>query len=234
MNANGKFDLWLVRISYLAQVGLFFLTTFTIYYTVIPIYQNASLQESIAKKEIEYKQLERKENELYVHLRSEYLKRISIVLITTCSPTNIFMRQPSREEIGKPHEQQMGELRAVFDSDVGKCLRETASKSSYLKELKINDQKKISSGIDNITHGINSLHNKYSDKLKDTSGLLQLGRTKASHSSELEKFLIAHGLDTDESKLQLEQIYIRAGAYSLVAEYGFKINDLISEQLLSE
>lgn len=60
MNVNGKFDLWLVRISYIAQVGLFFLTIFTIYFTVIPIYQNASLQESIAKKEIEYKQLERK------------------------------------------------------------------------------------------------------------------------------------------------------------------------------
>ena len=55
MNTNSKFDLWLVRISYIAQVGLFFLTTFTIYYTVIPIYQNASLQEAIAKKEVEYK-----------------------------------------------------------------------------------------------------------------------------------------------------------------------------------
>ncbi len=46
MNTNTKFDLWLIRVSYIAQVGLFFLTTFTIFYTVIPIYQNANLQES--------------------------------------------------------------------------------------------------------------------------------------------------------------------------------------------
>ncbi|KLQ31005.1 hypothetical protein U0102_15945 [Enterobacter hormaechei] len=234
MNVNSKFDLWLVRISYIAQVGLFFLTIFTIYFTVIPIYQNASLQESIAKKEIEYKQLERKENELYIHLRSEYLKRISVVLITTCSPTNILMRQPSRKEMDKPHKQKMDELKAVFDRDVGECLRETVSNSSYLKELKVNDQKKVSSSIDTITLGIKSLHDKYSDKLKDTSELLQLGRGKASHSSELERFLITHGLDTEKSKLQLEDNYIRAGAYSLVTEYGFKINDLISEKLLSE
>lgn len=234
MISSGKFDMWLIRFSYIAQVGLFFLTTFTIYYTVIPIYQNASLQEAIAKKEIEYKQLEKKENELYIHLRSEYFKRISVVLVTTCSPTNIMMRQPSREEMNKPHEQQMDELRGVFDRDVGKCLRETVSNSSYMKELKNNDQKKVSSDIENIIQDIKSLHDKYSDKLKDTSALLQLGRAKASHSSELDKFLIANGLDTEKSRLQLDQNYVRAGAYSLVVEYGFKINDLISEYLLSE
>ncbi|EDV7468408.1 hypothetical protein OHE91_05945, partial [Escherichia coli] len=75
MNTNTKFDLWLIRVSYIAQVGLFFLTTFTIFYTVIPIYQNANLQESIAKKEIEYKQLQDKEKTLYLKLRKEYSRK---------------------------------------------------------------------------------------------------------------------------------------------------------------
>ena len=50
------FDVWLPRLSHLSQFGLFLFTVATIYFTVIPLYQKALLEEAIAKKEIELKE----------------------------------------------------------------------------------------------------------------------------------------------------------------------------------
>ncbi|MDO8776376.1 MAG: hypothetical protein Q7K57_48225, partial [Burkholderiaceae bacterium] len=47
------FDIWLPRLSHLSQFGLFLFTVATIYFTVIPLYQKALLDEAIAKKEID-------------------------------------------------------------------------------------------------------------------------------------------------------------------------------------
>ncbi len=46
-------DKWLVRLSHLSQFGLLLFTVGTIYFTVIPLYQKALLEEAIAKREIE-------------------------------------------------------------------------------------------------------------------------------------------------------------------------------------
>ncbi|MDP9770460.1 hypothetical protein FJP64_07675 [Kosakonia cowanii] len=233
MNTNSKFDLWLVRISYIAQVGLFFLTTFTIYYTVIPIYQNASLQEAIAKKEVEYKELKNREAELYANLRVEYLKKISVSLIYDCSPTNVLMRQRSNKEMQKTHEEQIAELTAFFNKDIESCLMERAREIPYLKELRDVDKKKLLSNIGMISNDIKILHDKYEERLKDKDYLLKRGKEKSTHVAEVEKYLIANGLNSESSKVQLEQSYIRSGTYDVVVEYGFKINNIISEKIIS-
>ncbi len=49
-------DIWLPRLSHLSQFGLFLFTIATIYFTVIPLYQKALLDEAIAKKEIDLKE----------------------------------------------------------------------------------------------------------------------------------------------------------------------------------
>lgn len=46
-------DTWLDRLSHLSQFGLFLFTVGNIYFTVIPLYQKALLDEAIAKKEID-------------------------------------------------------------------------------------------------------------------------------------------------------------------------------------
>jgi hypothetical protein len=51
-----ELDTWLLRLSHVSQFGLFLFTIGTIYFTVIPLYQKALLEESIAKKEIELKE----------------------------------------------------------------------------------------------------------------------------------------------------------------------------------
>lgn len=48
-------DVWLPRLSLISQFGLFVFTVGTIYFTVIPLYQKALLEEAIAQKEVEYR-----------------------------------------------------------------------------------------------------------------------------------------------------------------------------------
>jgi hypothetical protein len=59
VNPNSReasLDKWLQRLSHLSQFGLFLFTIGTIYFTVIPLYQKAVLDEQIARREIELKQ----------------------------------------------------------------------------------------------------------------------------------------------------------------------------------
>src|SRR5690242_5684244 len=53
-------DTWLVRGSHIAQLGLFVLTLLALFYTVIPLYKTAALEEQIARKEAELSETQRK------------------------------------------------------------------------------------------------------------------------------------------------------------------------------
>lgn len=231
MNINNKFDLWLVRVSYIAQVGLFFLTTFTIFYTVVPIYQNANLQESIAKKEIEYKQLQEKESVLYSNIRKEYSRKFVIDAISQCSPTEILMRQPSEDDIKKPHEVRMNELSIVFDKDVAGCLENVFYDNSYIKELKDIDQQDILKKLKSLSFTITKLREKYEINYKDHSKLLSEGREKSTNLKRMETFLIETGNYTKDSKKDFDNSYVQSGAYDLVVKYGFEINDILFKTL---
>ena len=57
------------RSSYIAQVGLFVLTLWTLFYTVIPLYKTAALEEQIARRETELKATEQKLAEANAALR---------------------------------------------------------------------------------------------------------------------------------------------------------------------
>lgn len=47
-----KFDIWLGRLSHIAQIILVGVAVFGYFYTIRPIYQNQLLSEDIAKKEL--------------------------------------------------------------------------------------------------------------------------------------------------------------------------------------
>ncbi|WP_196207901.1 hypothetical protein [Citrobacter sp. Res13-Sevr-PEB04-36] len=231
MNTNNKFDLWLVRISYIAQVGLFFLTTFTIFYTVIPIYQNANLQESIAKKELEYEKLKEKQRILYLNLRREYSRKYVIDAISQCSPTEILMRQPSEDDIRKPHNVIMNEFKKHLDKDLSGCFEKVFYENHYVKELNDNDQQDILHKIKSLTPSITKLHEKYEANFKDNNSLLNAGKESSTSLKKTEEFLISTGNYSDGNKKDFENSYVESGAYDLVVKYGFEINNLFSNTI---
>ena len=52
-SSHSNLDVWLSRVSHFSQFGLFALTIGAFYFTVIPLYKTAALEESIARREAE-------------------------------------------------------------------------------------------------------------------------------------------------------------------------------------
>src|SRR5437016_4581751 len=69
LEPRSRIDLWLMRASHLGQAGLFILTLAALYYTVLPLYQKAVLEEAIARKEIELTHATAQVEKLYVTAR---------------------------------------------------------------------------------------------------------------------------------------------------------------------
>ncbi|MBA1245574.1 hypothetical protein [Pseudomonas japonica] len=51
--SESNIDLWLGRLSHISQFGFFALTIGALYFTVIPLYKTAALEEAIARREAE-------------------------------------------------------------------------------------------------------------------------------------------------------------------------------------
>ena len=83
--AISKIDIWLPRLSHIAQFGLFIFTVGTIYFTVIPLYQKALLDEAIAKKEVELKQVSIQLDTSYARVRTMVLKEFIFLTTVRCS-----------------------------------------------------------------------------------------------------------------------------------------------------
>lgn len=84
-DSMAKLDIWLPRLSHIAQFGLFIFTVGTIYFTVIPLYQKALLDEAIAKKEVELKQVSIQLETSYARVRTMVLKEFIFLTTVRCS-----------------------------------------------------------------------------------------------------------------------------------------------------
>lgn len=99
-----QLDLWLQRFSHIAQFGLFALTLWAIYFTVIPLYQKALLDEQIARKEIELKRLQVAYEAAYTTIRLNAVQRFVFRAGADCSglmtplPTVGGTRKTDKEE----------------------------------------------------------------------------------------------------------------------------------------
>lgn len=74
-----KFDIWLGRLSHIAQIILVGVAVFGYFYTIRPIYQNQLLSEDIAKKELELRKINK---ELDYNKNSLQIIKDSIKIIT--------------------------------------------------------------------------------------------------------------------------------------------------------
>ncbi len=117
-----KLDIFLNRTSHIVQIGLFSVTLFTVYYTVIPLYKNAQMEESLARKELELDKLNQATEDLYKKVRD---MEAGSLASTTIRCTNLLDEklEPSRK--------------VMLDIDIPTCLNKLISEHSYesLREL---------------------------------------------------------------------------------------------------
>jgi len=131
-------DTWLQRISHIAQFGLFLLTAGMIYFTVIPLYQKALLDEQIAQREIELARLQEDLVAAYAKIRSSIVRDFVFQAGVQCS--GLMLPIDRLEPLStSPSSKQNGHLESVLAISPEKCLTQELSVSA-LKELKPQDK----------------------------------------------------------------------------------------------
>lgn len=73
-----KIDIYLGRLSHLVQLGLFLVTLWTLYYTVVPLYKSAQIEESLAQKELELQKIQQKAERVEFKLRQQEVHNFAI------------------------------------------------------------------------------------------------------------------------------------------------------------
>lgn len=233
MNSTSKFDIWLVRGSHFAQIGLLCITVFTIFYTVIPLYQNAALQESVAKKEKELKELQNSIDALYVKHRNELLSNFIRTGVYDCSPlTNIIMK-PSDDLYSnkKSFEEEMKEYRAIFDKDLNVCLKDMLHTNKYVRELRENDKVLLAQSINSLQPKIDAEKNKFIEIFNDREQLEKIGSVKSQATKDFDNFVNGLGMNIEGHEKMIQESYTLIGAMQVVSDYGFAFNKIVSDNI---
>lgn len=142
---GSKLDVWLQRLSHLSQVGLFIFTAWAIYFTVIPLYQKALLDEAIAKKEVELKEANAALERAYVRIKFTILKDFVFMAGARCSGLHMHPK-PSLKPLGKSLRENPP-FAELFDLDVPACLTRAAEEYLPLKDLRPEDQKRFDQSL---------------------------------------------------------------------------------------
>ena len=126
-------DVWLVRASHVAQFGLFLITAGTIYFTVIPLYQKALLDEQIARREIELNRIQDELDVAYKKIRASSVGTYIFRVGAECSGLLLPVDQTG-EESGE----RVDFAKRVLSISPEECLRREMEMAA-LKELRPGD-----------------------------------------------------------------------------------------------
>ena len=131
-------DVWLPRLSHLAQFGLFVFTLGSLYFTVLPLYQKALLDEAIAKKELELKAATASLENKYVRIRGFAVKEYVMYAGAEC--TALLKRPVALPAPGEKAVRIPPRAEDVYSIDIKECLLKSADAAPSLKELTAEDQ----------------------------------------------------------------------------------------------
>lgn len=143
--APNWFDVWLPRLSHVAQFGLFVFAIGGFYFTVLPLYQKALLEEAIAMKEVQLTAATNALDSAYSRNRTYAVREFYITAARPCSMGPL----PHREKLERvPSNTNMQpEVAWIYSVDVSTCLRDAASKTIGLADLQPIDRKLFDAAV---------------------------------------------------------------------------------------
>lgn len=229
---NSRIDIYLNRIGQVSQLLLVGFAIFGYFYTVRPIYQNASLQESIAKKEIELKGLQSKIDELYINLRSELIRKFVTRVTYDCSPGMPLLMQAPSNEAGdqEPFIVRFKEYKALISDNPYNCLRKKAEEDTELLNLRDIDRKKMTDSIKLLKPIITDRYNEMLKKTKDNQFLENVGKNSGEDTTMLDEFLVSNGIKLPDDKYY-KQYYILSGMESVILNFSRDFNQIVSDKI---
>ncbi|MDH1299531.1 hypothetical protein [Achromobacter sp. GD03932] len=210
-----RLDVWLLRFSHIAQVGLFAVTLCTIYFTVIPLYRSAALEESVARQQLELSRLTSQIDKAYLQLRAYALSEFVQAISVECDPLLKHLMSP----VDDPDDKVTAE-KSYFAMNVKDCLIASLSGSPALLELRPKDRAAVElavhSAADSVSdeqQRVKSIYENFDDwairnpdKLPDPGQfrlrmLAFLDQKSALPVQELEKMKLQARIDAGKSDL---------------------------------
>ncbi|MCT8955048.1 hypothetical protein [Pseudomonas lundensis] len=214
-----KIDVYLSRISHLVQVGLFSVTLLTIYYTVIPLYKSAQMEESLAKKEIELGALTEKADHLYSKVRKWEVSQFVKLASTSCAGWDEVIKG-GNQTVPKIIESRVYDcIFGVFDSYdfSGLSNKDKNSIRQYLVS--------INSKIDELSLKFNGLYDAYPSELRHDPSLAT--GDKESTLVKMDEMLRDLGYKLPEK--EIEDGNIRMGRAEITRNFMAALSDEIAK-----
>lgn len=201
---SGKLDLWLQRISLVAQPLLLVVALLTIKLTVIPLYKMAQLDETLAQRELELKRTNVKLAANYRKLRGYITHNFGFAAWTKCAYTDAemaWMRTPPGEEFDVSLDViQRDKLKA----DVAECVRRLANESTRLDELTDADRQALTSAIESIGKEIAPIKAKAAAEYDAAPALARLNPSRylGSNTAKMEALMRRLGVEVPAEDIQ--------------------------------
>lgn len=136
------------RLSHFAQFGIFLFTIGSLYFTVIPLYQKAMLEEAIARKEVELGKLNTTLDSSYGRLRRYVMREFYIAATPACSGLFTEIEKPKLAEPTTRRRSPRAET--VYAIDVSACLKRKAGELQALKDLRPEDLKTFDAALEKL------------------------------------------------------------------------------------
>ncbi len=149
-----RFDVWLERTSHLSQTVLALVTAGTLYFTVVPLYQKALLEEAIAKKETELKEANAGLERAYERARAAAVAGYGFSAGAKCS--GLLEPLPPLPVLGKTSKSRDLPMERVSAFNTAACLRAEAGAFLPLQELRPRDKKLFDQRLSQIADELES------------------------------------------------------------------------------
>lgn len=124
------------RLGQFVQIGLFILAFLGFKYTIIPLYEKALVDESLARNQLELTRLDDKLKAMYGRIRHASVREFVLIVGPDCSGLVI----PPEVPAVIMGQQQSGFDEFVFDTSITDCFNKYLLKDSGLRELSANDK----------------------------------------------------------------------------------------------
>lgn len=226
-------DVWLPRISHFSQFGLFALTLGSLYFTVIPLYQKAALEEQIARKEVELKAMEQSLEASYSRVRKYTVREFVNYVGPRC--TGLLVRARSPLDAPQDKNKKRSLVEEGLELDVSECLLSQMEKASPIKQLRPSDQETFASNIKKLAADLGekrltalSNYKAVPERaVKDPSTLMQPTYYEGQAIEKMSEWIATMsgaGIPTATEEERLQQYRFRAGVNatqrSIASEYG--------------
>ena len=190
---QSKVDVWISRFASLSQVGLFALTIGGLYFTVLPLYQKALLEEAIAKKEVELRNISASLEESYLRVRDSAVNKFVLGVGLSCS--GLFLPPANAELIGIRIPNRKPFAQEILEIEPQKCLVNILPKYTELSALRPDDMIILQDAVNRIAIELNK---KRSTLIADSSS--------SWNSSKARNNAIAYGEFVRSHVLELRSI----------------------------